>query len=70
MSADLATRPGLRFAVGVGEAPVGLQGTVSVWESARALRGFAYGGAAHQAVARRASHPVGRQQSDATICGP
>lgn len=53
VSADLTTRAGLRFAVGVGEAPVGLQGTVSVWESARALRAFAYGGAAHQAVVAR-----------------
>jgi hypothetical protein len=53
VSADLAARPGLRLAVGIGEAPVGLQGTFSVWESARALREFAYGGAAHQAVVAR-----------------
>jgi hypothetical protein len=53
VSADLATRPGLRFAVGVGEAPVGLQGTVSVWESARALRDFAYAGAPHREVVAR-----------------
>jgi hypothetical protein len=53
VSADLAARPGLRLAVGIGEAPVGLQGTFSVWESGRALREFAYGGAAHQAVVAR-----------------
>lgn len=53
VSADLAGRPGLRVAVGIGEAPVGLQGTFSVWESGRALREFAYGGAAHQAVVAR-----------------
>jgi hypothetical protein len=53
VSADLAARPGLRLAVGIGEAPVGLQGTFSLWDSARALREFAYGGAAHQAVVAR-----------------
>jgi hypothetical protein len=53
VSADLHTRPGLRLAVGIGEAPVGLQGTFSLWESARALREFAYAGAAHQAVVAR-----------------
>ena len=42
--------PGLRLAVGIGEAPVGLQGTFSLWESSRALAAFAYAGAAHRAV--------------------
>jgi hypothetical protein len=41
VSADLAAQPGLRLAVGIGEAPMGLQGTFSVWESAAALRRFA-----------------------------
>lgn len=50
VSADLATRPGLRLAVGIGEAPVGLQGTFSVWDSSRALREFAYASPAHQRV--------------------
>ena len=53
VSADLSDRPGLRLAVGIGEAPIGLQGTFSVWESGRALREFAYAGAAHQAVVAR-----------------
>ena len=35
-------------AIGIGEAPIGLQGTFSLWESAAALRDFAYKGAAHQ----------------------
>jgi hypothetical protein len=52
VSADLRGRAGLRLAVGIGEAPVGLQGTFSVWESSRALRAFAYG-AAHAEVVRR-----------------
>ena len=53
VSADLRGRAGLRLAVGIGEAPVGLQGTFSLWETARALREFAYAGAAHQAVVAR-----------------
>jgi hypothetical protein len=53
VSADLRAQPGLRLAVGIGEAPVGLQGTFSVWESAAALRRFAYAGAAHSAVIER-----------------
>ncbi len=47
---DAGARPGLRFAVGIGEAPVGLQGTFSVWDSAAALSGFAYRGAPHRAA--------------------
>lgn len=53
VSADLHERPGLRLAVGIGEAPLGLQGTVSVWESGQALRTFAYTGAAHAEAVRR-----------------
>jgi hypothetical protein len=49
----LRTSAGLRLALGVGEAPVGLQGTFSVWESAAALRAFAYGDTAHAEVVRR-----------------
>jgi hypothetical protein len=41
VSADLHERHGLRAAVGIGEAPIGLQGTVSIWESAQALTDFA-----------------------------
>lgn len=50
---DLARCPGLRFAVGIGEAPLGLQGTFSAWDDARALRAFAYGRPAHAEVVRR-----------------
>ncbi len=50
---DLARSPGLRLAVGIGEAPVGLQGTLSLWESAAALTGFAHRGAAHVEAVRR-----------------
>jgi hypothetical protein len=53
VSADLHAGPGLRFALGIGEAPVGLQGTFSVWSSAAALNGFAYDRAAHTEAIRR-----------------
>jgi hypothetical protein len=51
--ADLHATPGLRFSIGVGEAPLGLQGTFSVWDDADALGRFAYRGAAHLDVIRR-----------------
>ncbi|MGY1637995.1 monooxygenase [Geodermatophilus sp. SYSU D00742] len=53
VSADLHESPGLRFALGIGEAPLGLQGTVSVWDSTSALNAFAYDRAPHAAVVRR-----------------
>lgn len=53
VSADLHTHPGLRAAVGIGEAPVGLQGTFSVWDDAQALRQFAHRSAPHVEVVRR-----------------
>ena len=45
---DLHNSPGLIAAIGIGEAPIGLQGTFSLWQSASALRDFAYKGKAHQ----------------------
>lgn len=57
VSAALGRAPGLRYAVGIGEAPVGLQGTFSVWDDDAALRGFAYRDAAHQrAIRQTAAH--------------
>jgi hypothetical protein len=53
VSAELRRSPGLRAAVGIGEAPVGLQGTFSLWESASALRDFAHRSDAHRAVIGR-----------------
>ena len=44
---------GLLAAFGIGEAPAGWQGTLSVWRDAANLRAFAYQGAAHTAVIRR-----------------
>lgn len=53
VSADLHESPGLRLALGIGEAPIGLQGTFSVWTSAAALNAFAYGRPPHAAVVAR-----------------
>lgn len=51
--ADLNGSPGLRLAVGIGEAPIGLQGTFSLWDSQRDLLDFAYRSPVHLAVAER-----------------
>ena len=47
---SLHNSPGLKAAIGRGEAPIGLQGTFSLWESGEAVRNFAYRGEAHKAV--------------------
>jgi hypothetical protein len=53
VAADLQLSPGLLVALGIGEAPVGLQGTFSVWDEAASMNAFAYGRAAHATVVRR-----------------
>ncbi|MFP5336607.1 MAG: monooxygenase [Actinomycetes bacterium] len=53
VSHDLRQVDGVRLAVGIGEAPVGLQGTFSVWESADALLDFAHRRNPHREVVRR-----------------
>jgi hypothetical protein len=53
VAADALRAPGLRFAVGIGEAPIGLQATFSMWDSAQAIDQFAYRQAAHKEVIRR-----------------
>lgn len=45
---DLHQSPGLLYSIGIGEAPIGLQGTFSIWNSDAALRDFAYKGAPHR----------------------
>ena len=55
---DLHNSPGLITAIGIGEAPIGLQGTFSLWSSAAALRDFAYKGQAHQ-VAIKQTETIG-----------
>jgi hypothetical protein len=50
---DLAGRRGLRLGFGIGEAPIGVQGTLSIWDDAAALREFAFDGEPHRhAIAR------------------
>ncbi len=50
---DLTASPGLRMALGIGEAPVGLQGTFSLWRGHDDLVGFAHRGVAHRAAVER-----------------
>ena len=49
-SAALARAVGVRAAIGLGELPVVRQATFSVWESAEAMRQFAYRDARHREV--------------------
>jgi hypothetical protein len=53
VAAALAGSPGLVLATGIGEAPVSVQGTFSLWRSAADLSTFAYRRAEHVAVVRR-----------------
>lgn len=63
VSADLRRAGGLRFAVGIGEAPIGVQGTFSVWDDAEALNDYAYRRDAHrEAVARTAAEGWYREE--------
>lgn len=50
---ELAAAPGLLARFGVGEAPIGWQGTVSVWRGAADLTAFAYRQPEHRAVIAR-----------------
>tara|TARA_B110000503_G_scaffold135911_1_gene217310 strand:- start:329 stop:991 length:663 start_codon:yes stop_codon:yes gene_type:complete len=50
VTVSLKSSPGLLSAIGIGEAPIGFQGTFSRWESGAALRSFAYQGQAHIAA--------------------
>jgi heme-degrading monooxygenase HmoA len=51
--ARLAPQDGLLLALGIGEAPIGLQGTFSLWSSQQALTHFAYASPAHVQVVKR-----------------
>ena len=53
VSADLRTGSAPRLSFGIGEAPVGLQGTFSVWESNRDLTQFAHRRDPHLEVMKR-----------------
>lgn len=53
VTASLHAQPGLIGAIGIGEAPLGLQGTFSLWEDGSAVRDFAYRSAPHVDAIRR-----------------
>ena len=48
VTASLASQPGLLWSLGIGEAPVGLQGTFSVWDDMASMNNFAYRTAGHR----------------------
>ena len=55
VSTDLHARAGPFFALGIGEAPIGLQGTFSLWRSHADIDAFAYQRPAHRvAIAQTA----------------
>ncbi len=53
VAAQVSVAEGLLYRVGIGEAPIGLQATFSVWNSSVAVDQFAYRHVAHQEVVRR-----------------
>ena len=53
VAAAMKHASGLRFSLGIGEAPIGLQATFSVWDSPEAIAAFAYQGEAHRSVIKR-----------------
>lgn len=55
VATDLAATSGVRLAIGMGEAPVGFQGTFSIWDSAAAVTEFALRRSPHQVAIRRSS---------------
>ena len=60
---SLLENEGLIGAIGIGEAPIGLQGTFSHWKSQEALRAFAYQGEAHKrAIALTEEHKWYREE--------
>ena len=44
---------GCRYAIGIGEWPLRLQATFSIWTDEAAMKNFAYGEALHQDTIRR-----------------
>ena len=55
---SLKAAPGLIEAFGIGESPLGLQGTFSIWKNEASIKDFAFKGAAHALVIRQ-THEIG-----------
>jgi hypothetical protein len=53
VATDLAAAHGVRLAIGMGEAPVGFQGTFSIWDSPNAVTEFAHRRSPHQVAIQR-----------------
>ena len=53
VAAELSHADGLLWSMGIGEAPIGLQGTFSVWRDTAALQRFAYESSRHREVIKR-----------------
>ncbi len=53
VSRDIEQRPGLRFAVGIGELPWVQQATFSIWDSGKQMIDYAYQRQHHQQVIRQ-----------------
>ncbi|MFZ4515907.1 MAG: hypothetical protein ACOYN3_06305 [Acidimicrobiia bacterium] len=56
VDADLHQHPGLLATVGIGERPVGLQATFSLWQNSAAVRAFAYEGPHAEVIRAEARH--------------
>ena len=50
---SLKESPGLIWSIGIGESPIGLQGTFSLWENPQALENFAFKSNPHKEVIRK-----------------
>ena len=48
VAASLTTQPGLQWSLSIGEAPIGLQGTVSIWDDMASMNAFAYQTSSHR----------------------
>jgi heme-degrading monooxygenase HmoA len=48
VATDLVNRSDVPIRFGIGEAPIGLQGTFSIWRNSQAIRNFAYNSPAHK----------------------
>ena len=55
---SLKAAPGLIEAFGIGESPLGLQGTFSIWKNEPSIKDFAFKGEAHALVIRQ-THEIG-----------